>query len=123
MKKKTPVKNVAAFNHFDLWYLARGFAFDGRAVSESIRSTFERRAKQIPPIAPVGFTEAFWSDPSRQAMWEGFCKKSVRVRPFPTLEEVVTFVAAFIVPPAIAARKDGSFDQHWAPGGPWKSDS
>jgi Nucleotidyl transferase AbiEii toxin, Type IV TA system len=31
-------------DYLDLWHLAKGFAFDGQAVSESIRATFERRA-------------------------------------------------------------------------------
>jgi len=111
--------NTRMKDYFDLWHLAKGFAFDGQAVSESIRATFERRAKALPEAVPMGFTEAFWSDPRRQAMWESFCKKSVRTKPFPNLEEVVTFVATFIVPPALAASKGESFSQHWQAGGPW----
>jgi hypothetical protein len=111
--------NTRMKDYFDLWHLAKGFAFDGQAVSESIRATFERRAKALPESVPVGFSEEFWSDPRRQAMWDSFCKKSVRTKPFPTLEEVVRFVAGFIIPPALAASKAESFPQHWQAGGPW----
>ncbi len=98
MKPKNPLKNVAASvrdrllnvmtekHVFDLWHLAKGFAFEGQAVSESIRATFERRAKALPATVPVGFTAEFWSDPRRQAMWAAFGKKSVRTKPFPSLE-------------------------------------
>jgi hypothetical protein len=113
--------NTRLKDYFDLWHLAKGFAFEGRAVSESIRATFERRAKALPATVPVGFTEEFWSDPRRQAMWVAFCKKSVRTKPFPALKDVVTFVATFIVPPALAAGRGETFDSNWQPGGPWLS--
>lgn len=111
--------NTRMKDYFDLWHLAKGFAFDGQAISDSIRATFERRKKTLPPDIPVGFTKSFWNDPRRQATWESFCKKSVRTKPFPTLEEVVTFVATFIVSPALAASKTESFSQRWEAGGPW----
>jgi len=113
--------NTRLKDYFDLWHLAKGFAFEGRAVSESIRATFERRAKALPAAVPVGFTAEFWSDPRRQAMWSAFGKKSVRTKPFPSLEDVVTFVATFIVPPALAAGRGETFDSNWQPGGPWLS--
>ena len=112
--------NTRMKDYFDLWHLAKGFAFAGQAVSDSIRATFERRDKALPESVPVGFSEEFWSDPRCQAMWDSFCKKSVRTKPFPTLEEVVCFVATFIIPPALAASKAESFPQHWQAGGPWK---
>lgn len=111
--------NTRMKDYFDLWHLAKSFAFDGQAVSESIRATFERRAKALPEGVPVGFSEEFWSDPRRQAMWDSFCKKSVRAKPHPSLEEVVRFVATFIIPPALAASKAESFPQQWQAGGPW----
>lgn len=111
--------NTRMKDYFDLWHLAKSFAFDGQAVSDSIRSTFGRRGKALPQDVPAGFTESFWGDSSRQAMWNSFCRKSVRSTPFPTLEEVVTFVAGFIVPPALAAGKTDSFSQCWEVGGPW----
>jgi hypothetical protein len=113
--------NTRLKDYFDLWHLARGFAFEGRAVSESIRATFERRAKALPSTVPVGFTEEFWSDARRQAMWSAFGKKSVRIKPFPSLEEAVAFVATFIAPPALAAGRGETFDSNWQPGGPWLS--
>jgi hypothetical protein len=115
--------NTRMKDYFDLWHLAKGFAFEGQAVSESIRATFDRRSKALPAAVPIGFTEAFWSDPRRQATWTAFCKKSVRAKPFPSLEEVVTFVATFIVPPALAVGRGETFAQNWQPGGPWLSQS
>ncbi|MEN3939711.1 nucleotidyl transferase AbiEii/AbiGii toxin family protein [Prosthecobacter sp. SYSU 5D2] len=111
--------NTRMKDYFDLWHLAKGFAFDGQAVSESIRATFERRAKALPESVPAGFSEEFWSDPRRQGMWDAFCKKSVRTKPHPSLEEVVRFVAAFIIPPALGASKAASFARQWQAGGPW----
>jgi hypothetical protein len=106
-------------DYFDLWHLARNFAFDGRCISESIQTTFKRRNTPLPSAAPVGMTEEFWNDAKRQALWLAFCKKSVRIKPVPMLEEVVKFVEPFIVPPALAASRGEVFAQEWQPGGPW----
>lgn len=111
--------NTRMKDYFDLWYLAKNFAFDGQSVCDSIRITFERRGKALPEAAPVGLTESFWSDAHRMAMWESFCKKSVRTKPFPSLEAVGVFVSSFIVPPVIAASKRQSFSLQWKVSGPW----
>lgn len=111
--------NTRMKDYFDLWHLARNFAFDGQSISESIQATFKRRNTPLPTAAPVGMTEEFWSDAKRQALWLAFCKKSVRIKPVPMLEEVVKFVEAFIVPPALAASRGEVFAQEWQPGGPW----
>jgi hypothetical protein len=67
--------NTRMKDYFDVWHLAKGFAFEGQAISESIRATFERRAKVLPATPTVGFTAEFWSDPRRQAMWGSVLQK------------------------------------------------
>ena len=114
------ILNSRMKDYFDFWFLAKHFAFDGQELTDSIRATFERRANKLPAETPVGFSEAFWSDPSRQAVWKAFWKKSVKTGPAISLEEVVSFAASFLVPPAIAAAKKEKFPHHWKVGGLWK---
>ncbi|MES2598998.1 MAG: nucleotidyl transferase AbiEii/AbiGii toxin family protein [Verrucomicrobiota bacterium] len=111
--------NTRMKDYFDLWHLARNFTFDGQSLRDSIHATFHRRQTPLPTTPPPGLTNDFSADTPRQALWQAFYKKSVRTQPVPTLQEVVSFVQIFIVPPAIAAAQDQPFTQHWPPGGPW----
>ena len=114
------ILNSRMKDYFDFWFLATHFAFDGQELADSIRATFNRRSNELPKETPIGFSEAFWNDPSRQAVWKAFWKKSVKTDPALSLEEVVSCAASFLVPPAIAAAKGDKFHRHWKAGGLWK---
>lgn len=114
------ILNSRMKDYFDFWFLAKHFAFDGQELADSIRATFNRRGNELPAETPIGFSEAFWNDPSRQAVWKAFWKKSVKTDPVLSLEEVVSYAASFLVPPAIAAAKGDKFPLHWNAGGTWK---
>src|SRR6187397_2744834 len=75
------ILNSRMKDYFDLWFLSKNFAFDGAQLTGSIKSTCARRGHIIEPSAPVGLTEEFWNDTSRQAVWNAFWKKSVRIGP------------------------------------------
>lgn len=107
-------------DYFDFWFLGKHFEFDGQELANSLLATLKRRGKDIPTETPIGFTETFAKDASRQAVWKSFWKKSVRIDPALTLQEVVSFAASFLVPPAIAAAKGEKFARKWKAGGPWK---
>jgi hypothetical protein len=113
------ILNSRMKDYFDLWFLSKNFAFDGAPLAASIQSTCARRGHTIEPAAPVGLTEEFWNDDSRQAVWNAFWKKSVRINPKLPLQEVVTFVGEFLLPPMLAAAEGDSFISSWKPGGPW----
>ncbi|HRX55701.1 MAG TPA: nucleotidyl transferase AbiEii/AbiGii toxin family protein [Verrucomicrobiales bacterium] len=112
--------NTRMKDYFDFWFLGKHFEFDGQELADSLHATLKRRGKDIPTETPVGFTDTFAKDASRQAIWKSFWKKSVRSDPALTLEEVVSFAASFLVPPAIAAAKGQKFARKWKPGGTWK---
>ena len=114
------ILNSRMKDYFDLWFLSKNFSFDGAQLADSIKSTCARRGHTIEPSAPVGLTGDFWNDTSRQAVGNAFWKKSVRIDPKLSLQEVVTFTAEFLVPPMLAAGKGSSFISWWKPGGPWK---
>lgn len=116
------ILNSRMKDYFDLWFLSKNFAFDGAQLAASIQSTCARRGHVLYPSAPVGLTEEFWNDASRQAVWNAFWKKSVRIDPKLSLQEVVTFTAEFLLPPMLAAADGNPFISSWKPGGPWKED-
>ena len=92
-------------DYFDIWFLSKHFAFNGAQLAASIQATCTRRGHVLQPSAPVGLTEEFWNDTSRQAVWNAFWKKSVRLDPKLPLQEVVTFAGGFLLPPMLAAAK------------------
>ena len=53
-------------------------------------------------------------------MWKAFWKKSVKLDPMLSLEQVVSFAAGFLMPPALAAAEGGRFYSSWKPGGGWQ---
>lgn len=114
------IANSRMKDYFDFWFLGKHFDFDGQELADSLHATLKRRGKDIPTETPIGFTEAFAKDASRLAVWKAFWKKSVKTDPALTLEEVVSFAASFLVPPAVAAGKGEKFKRHWKAGGPWK---
>lgn len=114
------ILNSRMKDYFDLWFLSKNFAFDGALLAASIQSTCARRGHNLHPFAPLGLTEEFGNDPSRQAVWNAFWRKSVRMDPKLPLLEVVTFAADFLLPPMLAAAKGDSFLFSWKPGGPWQ---
>ena len=107
-------------DYYDFYFLGNHCAFDGQELADSIRATFERRGRVLPVETPAGFSAVFWNDPGRQVMWKAFWKKSVKLDPVPALEQVVSFAAEFLQPPALAAAEERRFDSLWKPGGGWQ---
>lgn len=114
------ILNSRMKDYYDFWFLATHFDFDGQELADSIRATLERRGTKLQAETPMGFSEAFWNDPSRQAVWKAFWKKSVKSDPALSLEAVVTMAASFLLPPALSAAKGAKFSYQWKAGGPWR---
>jgi hypothetical protein len=53
-------------------------------------------------------------------MWKSFWRKSVKLDPMLSLEQVVSFAAGFLIPPALAAAERRTFNSSWKPGGGWQ---
>lgn len=113
------IANTRMKDYFDFWFLGTNFDFDGQELADSIRATFERRGKVLPAETPLGLSDAFAKDASRQAVWKAFLKKSVKTDLSLTLEAVVSFAASFLMPPATAVAKNKRFTRQWKAGGPW----
>ncbi len=105
---------------YDVWLLARQFAFDGALLVEAIAATFANRETEI-DVAPIAFTPEFTAQASTLAQWAAFRKKLPTPECPETLAEVGLFLAQFLLPIARAIAAGESFEQRWLPGGPWTS--
>jgi hypothetical protein len=61
---------------------------DGELLAEAILATFERRGMAVPGTLPIGLSDEFAHDPSRQALWLTFLKKNeLAPEPLPAIVE------------------------------------
>lgn len=63
-------------DYFDLSVLFEREVLDASLLAQAIKATFERRGMAAPVALPVGLTEEFGTDVSRQALWLAFLKKN-----------------------------------------------
>lgn len=113
-------KNSRMRDFFDVRALARNLSFDGAALAESLRTTFEHRNTAIPKAAPLALTPAYARIEGKRAQWAGFLRRS-RISSAPAeLEAVIDAVASFAGPVLSAAGRGERFDRSWPPGGRWE---
>ncbi|MCK5875708.1 MAG: nucleotidyl transferase AbiEii/AbiGii toxin family protein [Alcanivoracaceae bacterium] len=63
-------------DYLDLSVLLDSETLDTNLLAQAIKATFERRGMAVPTKLPVGLTDEFAEDPSRQALWQAFIKKN-----------------------------------------------
>ena len=106
---------------YDLYVLAREFAFDGSTVAGAIRATFKRRKTEIPPEPPQALTEQFAQDDTKSIQWKAFIRKSALEQDVPGFPDVLAHLREFLLPPLKAASGQALFPKEWNAGGPWVS--
>ncbi len=90
-------------DYLDLWVLLDREALNANILTRAIAATFNRRGMPVPTVLPIGLTDEFATDPSRQAMWQAFLKKNeIAVKPLP---EVVAKLRAMLEPVLVQAAR------------------
>jgi hypothetical protein len=113
------IRNSRMKDFFDLWIIAKSFAFDGAVLADAVSATFARRQTEVPAETPVAFTPDFADDASKQSQWGAFLKRtSLAMAPEP-LPGLLAFVASFAMPVLEAARDGKPFAKKWPAGGAW----
>jgi Nucleotidyl transferase AbiEii toxin, Type IV TA system len=90
-------------DYFDLRALAREGAIDSKELASAVAATFARRKTRLPEDLPLGLSDEFARDDTKEAQWKGFLGKN-RLEA-PSLEEVVADVRRFAHPALQAAFK------------------
>lgn len=103
---------------YDVWLLAKQFAFDGLVLVKAIAATFANRQTAI-DIMPVAFTPEFTEQVSTLALWNAFRRKLPNTECPERFGEVVAFLSEFLLPIARACERGENLEQRWPPGGPW----
>ena len=74
-------------DYFDRSVLLERETLDSELLAQAIRATFERRGMAVPDALPVGLTDEFANDASRQSLWLAFLRKN-ELTPEPLTEVV-----------------------------------
>ena len=63
-------------DYFDLSVLLERETLDTDLLAQAIKATFERRGMAVPDALPIGLSDEFAHDSSRQSLWLAFLKKN-----------------------------------------------
>jgi predicted nucleotidyltransferase component of viral defense system len=102
---------------YDLWYIATRFSFEGAILQRAIQATFRARETPLPAEPPIGLTDEFEADGSKQTLWRAFAGRAGIVSPG-SLAEVLPVLRGFLLP--VGLQTPGVFLAQWSPGGPWQ---
>lgn len=106
---------------YDLWAIATIFDFQGSVLAEAICATFERRQTKLPLETPDALAPEFAENPTKQAQWQGFLRRTaIAMAPEP-LPIVLEKIREFVMPPTMAIANGVTFEETWSPGGPWRA--
>jgi len=114
------MRNSRMKDYFDIFFLSKKFAFDGKVLSAAIEATFGRPKTPIPWRIPSGLSDEFAVDPMKRTQWNSFLVQTDAMNLEKDFLEVVGAIGKFIMPPARAAARRKPFERKWSPGGPWR---
>lgn len=95
--------NSRVKDYLDLWVMLDRESLNMNTLAQAISATFTRRGMAVPTDLPMGLSDEFSADPSRQALWAAFVRKNdLAMIP---LADVVTRIRSALDPAmALAAR-------------------
>ena len=68
--------NSRVKDYFDLQVMLERESLNMNTVAQAISATFTRRGMAVPTKLPIGLSDEFAADRSRQALWTAFAKKN-----------------------------------------------
>lgn len=114
------IANSRMKDFYDLFVLARDFAFDGATLTRAIKATFKRRKTEIPAETPLALTDEFARDDAKATQWNAFIRKSGLEHGVPDFSRVLSHLRKFLLPPSKGASgQGGPIPEEWKKGGPW----
>jgi Nucleotidyl transferase AbiEii toxin, Type IV TA system len=114
------MQNSRMKDFYDIWILSRTLAFSGPALSQAIRSTFDRRQTSVPAIPPAALTAKFYSEPVHVRQWAAFVRRIGEPALANEFSRVVADLTEFLMPAAKAAATSVEYPVSWEPLGPWQ---
>jgi len=84
------MSNSRLKDYLDLWVILSRETLDHDILAQAIAATFTRRETALPIQLPIGLTDEFANDPSRQSIWLAFLKKNqLAITPLTNVVELI----------------------------------
>ncbi len=109
------VTNTRLKDFYDIWSLATTFEFDGQALAEALKGTFQRRRTDLPTETPPALQRAFGE--LAESQWRAFCRRVDVEVPLPFVE--LTEVLADFLMPICLGLGGGDLPRRWRPANGW----
>jgi Nucleotidyl transferase AbiEii toxin, Type IV TA system len=68
--------NTRMKDFFDLWVLLHDTTLDDAELRRAVEATFARRQTAVPSNQPIGLSDVFADDATKQLQWRAFLKKN-----------------------------------------------
>lgn len=104
---------------YDVWVISRVFTFDGRILSQAIKSTFELRRTQFSSDAPIALTEDFAENADNTKRWSAFIARNELDTGGDGLDQVIRDLNAFLMPIISGLSAGQLLVKAWSARGPW----
>ncbi|MCW8451802.1 nucleotidyl transferase AbiEii/AbiGii toxin family protein [Legionella quinlivanii] len=89
-------------DYLDLYVLLSSERIDTQVLANAIKATFTCRGMALPEALPIGLTNEYANDPSRDLMWKAFLRKNeIEHKP---LTEVIAVIRNLIQMPFSLAK-------------------
>jgi hypothetical protein len=112
-------RNSRYKDFYDLYVLARQFAFNGERLTAAVAATFERRQTAIGAALPVALAPRFYADVARAARWRAYLARNSLPGAPADWTAVGELLRAFLEAPLRAIADGRTFFDAWPPAGPW----
>ncbi|WP_133140698.1 nucleotidyl transferase AbiEii/AbiGii toxin family protein [Legionella genomosp. 1] len=89
-------------DYLDLYVLLNNEQLDNQVLAKAIHVTFTRRGMTLPEALPIGLTDEFANDPTRESMWRAFLRKNELEQK--SLTEVIAVIRNLIQTPFSLAK-------------------
>lgn len=113
------IANSRMKDFYDIYVLARDFAFYGSTLTRAIKATFKQRKTDIPKQSPLALTEEFGNDNMKVVQWNAFVRKSGLEHEVPEFPTLISHLRAFLMPAIKAASGLAFTPKEWSIDGFW----
>ena len=105
---------------YDIWRMSQQFSFNGDALCEAIKRTFDNRKTDIMELDDL--VAELLDNEKLDRQWTAFLRKSALTGP-DTFPQVLTPISDFLSPVFSSINSGKALDQQWTAPGPWRVDN
>lgn len=115
------IRNSRMKDFHDVWALSEAFDVNRAALREAVERCFKRRHTSWSSETPDALTPDFYSNETRQRLWQAYGNLSALATPPPgSFEEVVLRMREFLGPVRRSILAGEPFRMNWRASGPWR---